>query len=45
VRVLADAGFDSNAFIDGVHALGLRGVIGSRDGVLNSVPMKAQLLS
>ena len=30
VRVLADSGFDSNAFIDGVNALGLHGVIGSR---------------
>lgn len=31
VRVLADSGFDSNAFIDGVHRLGLHGVIGSRE--------------
>lgn len=31
VRVLADSGFDSNAFIDGMHALGLHGVIGSRE--------------
>ena len=30
VRVLADSGFDSNEFIDGVHDLGLHGVIGSR---------------
>jgi Transposase DDE domain len=30
VRVLADSGFDSNEFIDGVHTLGLHGVIGSR---------------
>jgi hypothetical protein len=30
VRVLADSGFDSDDFIDGVHALGLHGVIGSR---------------
>ena len=30
VRVLADSGFDSNEFIDGVHELGLHGVIGSR---------------
>lgn len=30
VRVLADSGFDSNAFIDGVHQLGLHGVIGSK---------------
>jgi Transposase DDE domain len=30
VRVLADSGFDSDAFIDGVHDLGLHGVIGSR---------------
>jgi hypothetical protein len=30
VRVLADSGFDSNAFIDGVNALGFHGVIGSR---------------
>ena len=30
VRVLADSGFDSNAFIDGVNALGLHGVIGSK---------------
>ena len=30
VRVLADSGFDSDAFIDGVQDLGLHGVIGSR---------------
>jgi len=30
VRVLADSGFDSDAFIDGVVDLGLHGVIGSR---------------
>jgi IS4 transposase len=30
VRVLADSGFDSDEFIDGVHNLGLHGVIGSR---------------
>ena len=30
VRVLADSGFDANEFIDGVHRLGLHGVIGSR---------------
>ena len=30
VRVLADSGFDSDEFIDGVHQLGLHGVIGSR---------------
>jgi Transposase DDE domain len=30
VRVLADSGFDSGEFIDGVHSLGLHGVIGSR---------------
>ncbi len=30
VRVLADSGFDSSAFIDGVNALGLHGVIGSK---------------
>ena len=30
VRVLADSGFDSNASIDGVNALGLHGVIGSK---------------
>jgi Transposase DDE domain len=30
IRVLADSGFDSDEFIDGVHNLGLHGVIGSR---------------
>jgi Transposase DDE domain len=30
VRVLADSGFDSDEFIDGVHHLGLHGVIGAR---------------
>jgi hypothetical protein len=30
VRVLADSGFDSDEFIDGVHSLGFHGVIGSR---------------
>jgi Transposase DDE domain len=30
VRVLADSGFDSDEFIDGVHNLGFHGVIGSR---------------
>lgn len=30
VRVLADSGFDSDEFIDGVHRLDLHGVIGSR---------------
>jgi hypothetical protein len=30
VRVLADSGFDNDGFIDGVHDLGLHGVIGSR---------------
>jgi hypothetical protein len=30
VRVLADSGFDTNAFIDGVRDLGLHGVICSR---------------
>ena len=30
VRVLADSGFDSNEFIDGIDDLGLHGVIGSR---------------
>ena len=30
MRVLADSGFDSDEFIDGVHNLGFHGVIGSR---------------
>ncbi len=30
MRVLADSGFDTNAFIDGVRDLGLHGVICSR---------------
>ena len=30
VRVLADSGFDSDEFIDGVNDMGLHGVIGSR---------------
>ena len=30
VRVLADSGFDSTAFIDGVNQLGIHGVIGAR---------------
>ena len=30
MRVLADSGFDSNEFIDGVNQLGIHGVIGAR---------------
>lgn len=37
VRVLADSGFDSDEFIDGVHNLGLHGVIGSRSDRLIGV--------